>query len=246
MIIALTHGARQCYTDFDIFASPPPSVEDVIMEKERRWLTLSAASKLLGVHPATLRQWADAGQVPSYRTPGGHRRFDAEELRAFLLQASTPAHASSDSDDVSLLLENALIQTRSELRQARLDEKAWYSAFDDTGRQQQRILGRQLYEDAMQFIIYPQQRQVLLDKGQILGTAYASNALRYDISLLETVRAFQYFRHNLLQALTAEDIDSRISVYDEEDIGRNLDILLNEVLYGLINTYEHELLDERA
>ncbi len=216
------------------------------MEKERRWLTLSAASKLLGVHPATLRQWADAGQVPSYRTPGGHRRFDADELRTFLLQASTPAHHTGGSDDVSTLLENALIQTRSELRQARLDEKAWYSAFDDTGKQQQRILGRQLYEDAVQFIIYPDQRQVLLGKGQILGTAYASNAMRYDISLLETVRAFQFFRHNLLQALTAEDIDSRISIYDEADIGRNLDTLLNEVLYGLINTYEHELLDEKS
>jgi len=35
-------------------------------------------------------------------------------------------------------------------------------------------------------------------------------------------------------------------VYDEADIGRNLDILLNEILYGIIDGYEHELLDEKA
>lgn len=216
------------------------------MEKERRWLTLSAASKLLGVHPATLRQWADAGQVPSYRTPGGHRRFDADELRAFLLRASTPAAQPDDARQATALLESALIQTRSELRRARLDEKAWYSAFDDAGRKRQRDLGRQLFEIAAQFITVPQQREALLAQGRELGRAYAASSLEYDISLLETVRAFQFFRYNMLQALTVEDIDARISVYDEADIGRNLDILLNEILYGIIDGYEHELLDEKA
>ena len=59
------------------------------MVNENRWLTLSEASRLLGVHPATLRQWADAGQVPSYRTPGGHRRFEASELRAYLCRPAS-------------------------------------------------------------------------------------------------------------------------------------------------------------
>ncbi len=39
------------------------------------WLSLRDASGKLGVSPATLRNWADEGRVPSYRTPGGHRRF---------------------------------------------------------------------------------------------------------------------------------------------------------------------------
>jgi excisionase family DNA binding protein len=216
------------------------------MEKERRWLTLSAASKLLGVHPATLRHWADAGQVPSYRTPGGHRRFDADELLAFLLQASTPRAQTENTDVTAELFENALIQTRSELRRAKLDEEAWYSAFDDVGKERQRALGRQLFEDAVQFIIDPGQRQALMVRGQELGRAYAASSLDYDISLLETVRAFQFFRYNMLQALTVEDIDARVSVYDEADIGRNLDIFLNEILYGIINAYEHELLGEKA
>lgn len=46
-------------------------------------LRLTAAAGELGVHPDTLRQWADEGKVPSWRTPGGHRRFRVEDLEAF-------------------------------------------------------------------------------------------------------------------------------------------------------------------
>src|SRR5512141_2507723 len=48
------------------------------------WLDLSEAAHYLGVHFTTLRRWADAGQVPCIRTPGGRRRFAAADLQVFL------------------------------------------------------------------------------------------------------------------------------------------------------------------
>ena len=48
------------------------------------WLALSEASALLGVSPATLRRWSDAGRVASFTTPGGHRRFSREALERLL------------------------------------------------------------------------------------------------------------------------------------------------------------------
>ena len=45
-------------------------------------LRLSEAAALLGVHPDTLRRWADEGKVPVSRTPGGERRFIRADIDA--------------------------------------------------------------------------------------------------------------------------------------------------------------------
>jgi excisionase family DNA binding protein len=56
-----------------------------------RTLTASEAAALLGVSVATVRGWADQGRLPSHRTVGGHRRFEIEELRAWLAGRGAPA-----------------------------------------------------------------------------------------------------------------------------------------------------------
>ena len=45
-----------------------------------RLLTISQAAARLGIHPDTLRAWADKGLVPMVRTPTGYRRFNPEEI----------------------------------------------------------------------------------------------------------------------------------------------------------------------
>jgi excisionase family DNA binding protein len=48
------------------------------------WLGLSEASRILGVSPATLRRWSDAGRLRVFTTPGGHRRFARAALERLL------------------------------------------------------------------------------------------------------------------------------------------------------------------
>ena len=43
-------------------------------------LSLGPASRVLGVHPDTLRRWADEGRIETFLSLGGHRRFDRREL----------------------------------------------------------------------------------------------------------------------------------------------------------------------
>jgi excisionase family DNA binding protein len=38
------------------------------------------------VNPKTVTRWARAGKITAIRTLGGHRRFRASEVRAFLAQ----------------------------------------------------------------------------------------------------------------------------------------------------------------
>ncbi len=48
------------------------------------WVGLSEASRVLGVSPATLRRWSDAGRLRVFTTPGGHRRFSRSALERLL------------------------------------------------------------------------------------------------------------------------------------------------------------------
>jgi excisionase family DNA binding protein len=54
------------------------------------WMTLGAAAKYLGVAQSTIRKWSDVGRVPTFYTPGGHRRYRRRDLDAFL-ERSGPA-----------------------------------------------------------------------------------------------------------------------------------------------------------
>ncbi len=51
---------------------------------EREWIAAGEAMALLGVSPATLRRWADAGRLAAFTTPGGHRRFDRSAVLSLL------------------------------------------------------------------------------------------------------------------------------------------------------------------
>jgi excisionase family DNA binding protein len=44
-------------------------------------LTLGEIAELFAVSPRTIRRWADAGRLPSFRTLGGWRRFRWGDIR---------------------------------------------------------------------------------------------------------------------------------------------------------------------
>jgi putative resolvase len=53
-------------------------------------LKLSEAAKQLGVHPVTLRRWANEGKIKiAGKTPGGQRLFDLKEISEFV---TSPTH----------------------------------------------------------------------------------------------------------------------------------------------------------
>ncbi|RME06439.1 MAG: helix-turn-helix domain-containing protein, partial [Anaerolineae bacterium] len=73
----------------------------------KQWLSLSEAAKILGVHPGTVRNWADQGKIPVHRTPGGHRRFLRQEVE-FWQQANSATSANENEQ----VIRNALRMTR--------------------------------------------------------------------------------------------------------------------------------------
>lgn len=49
---------------------------------------MGKASDILGIHPNTLRKWADDGKIPSYRLEGGQRRFKLADLENYVKERS--------------------------------------------------------------------------------------------------------------------------------------------------------------
>jgi excisionase family DNA binding protein len=60
--------------------TPPLTLVPDTAEREPT-LTLAAACDALGVSASTLRRWVESGRIKALRTPGGHRRFPASEIR---------------------------------------------------------------------------------------------------------------------------------------------------------------------
>lgn len=57
----------------------------------KRLLNVSEAAAYLGVSSASLRSWSDRGLVPSFRTPGGQRRFSRDDLDRFIESMRQPS-----------------------------------------------------------------------------------------------------------------------------------------------------------
>ncbi|MBA2357391.1 MAG: response regulator [Actinobacteria bacterium] len=66
--------------------APPPGSRR-FPSTDVEWFTLGQAAGYLGVAQSTIRKWTDAGRVPAFKTPGGHRRYRRSDLDGFLAQS---------------------------------------------------------------------------------------------------------------------------------------------------------------
>src|SRR6266403_261611 len=66
--------------------------------------TTHEVSRLLHVNPRSVINWIEQNLLPSYRTPGGHRRIRREDLLAFLRKHQIPTPASLLDGKFSVLI----------------------------------------------------------------------------------------------------------------------------------------------
>ena len=71
---------------------------------EAELVSISEASRILGVSEPALRQWTDEGKIRAFVTPGGHRRYSVTELKRFM---SSPQKLLSIKDLVVKLEDTA-------------------------------------------------------------------------------------------------------------------------------------------
>jgi excisionase family DNA binding protein len=198
---------------------------------QKAWLSLAEASERLGVHQTTLRRWADAKQIPCFRTPGGHRRFRVDDLTAWMNARQTAVPSAPTPTAV----QNVIGFTRHQMAERHVSESAWYVAFDREGeRQQMREMGRRLMGLAIHAgrVGRTQYRESVLDQGRRIGDMYGRQCAKHGVSLADTMRGFFFFRESLLRA-TRPDPGTGDQVNPER-----LRHFMNEVMYACLSGYE--------
>ncbi len=205
-------------------------------KKQRRWLTLKEAAEILGVHPATLRAWADEGAIPSFRTPGGHRRFAVEDVEAFL-ESHIRGKTALVRRESQALVSQALSVARHRLPGARRGA-AWYEAFDEATRERKRRQGRLLFSLALQYVSKPEEREHILERARALGKQYGEESVRFGVSLVETLRAIFFFKQALLDTLEANgSVETGLTPANVR-VTYGVEEFINEVLYATADAYE--------
>ncbi len=192
-----------------------------------QWLSLRDACDLLQVSQVTLRQWADAGHLRVYRTPGGHRRFAREDLVALTRQQPD----SHSAETTGKLEDAALRRIRRRLNHEEVASQSWYQSVEEEGRDRMRLFGRRLLSLLVQGI--PQRRasgrrQEVLAEALMLGHEYGAEMSERNVPLKDTVEAFIFFRTLVLDSTGNRTWGPILELADR-------------VLVGVVESYQRRL-----
>ncbi len=199
------------------------------------WVSLGEAAEILGVHPSTVRHWADSGELPSHRTPGGHRRFRRRDLDQW---ASARGREMAPAE-AQLVLQSTLGRTRLELSSGQMKGLPWYERFDEQARAAHRALGRHLLEILTDYLVSPADTEGQLEEVRRLGAEYAQLSYKQGISMTDSVRAFLFFRDLVIDSVI--QLAETLGLHTPLDWGARLqqvNRMTDSLLLAMIKEYE--------
>ncbi|HYM14657.1 MAG TPA: helix-turn-helix domain-containing protein [Dehalococcoidia bacterium] len=194
-----------------------------------RWLTLGQACRLLNVDESTLRRWADAGQVRTFRTPGGHRRFAETDVRSIVSGRGRKQPISGVGD----------LATRRIRRQLSSSHEDWYASVGEAQREKLRPLGRRLMGLVAEYVAKRGRKSSLLGEARATGAQYGAELAGAGMSLSQAMHAFTFFRRSLDQSAKQALAKAGTSATESVDVCEQIMALADEVLLGMAGAYEH-------
>ncbi len=199
------------------------------------WVSLRAAADMLGVHPATVRNWADRGELPSRRTPGGHRRF----RRSDLLQ-----HSQTQEDiqplELRVIIQSALGQARLQIGEDDLGQMAWYTGMSEGTRTEMRHKGREALDAIRRYLSSGAPDQELTEAIR-LGQHYAKTLASDGLTLPQAMRGFFYFSDFVVNSiLTWSELAQPRDSSEWAGLLRQVNTFIHTMLLSITEYYEEE------
>jgi excisionase family DNA binding protein len=202
---------------------------------DSEWVSLRRAADILGVHPATVRNWADKGDLVSRRTPGGHRRF----RRADLLRYAETA-GELQPLEVQVIIQNALGHTRMQVG-GTLNQQSWYEELNESTRSNLRGQGMETLEAIRKYLSSGAPHEGL---GMAInsGKHYAALLSDQGMSLPDAVRGFFYFSDFVINSILtwSEITPVRNTAAEWGNLVRQVNTFINTILLSIIEYYEAE------
>ena len=203
-------------------------------EAAQAWLTLGAASALLGVSESTIRRWADAGEIRSFRTSGGHRRVLEEDLRRLL----TGGHASgvSDSTHISDL---ALGRVKRRLGRRQHPAMPGVDELDADAKDRLRLLGRQVVDLFGRYIAAGSRGgERFNDDARAIGREYGRTLVASGVRLTAAVATFNALRISLEETAAQIAAEAGLATEDAVEAIERVLRLADIILEGMAEVYE--------
>jgi len=185
---------------------------------------------MLGVNPATLRQWTKMGKVRVFRTPGGHRRFSAAEIEAL--------SQSADLEPREALARGLVADLRAKYRAFAHSPAAhhgWLASIDENTRRRFHEVGDELLAHLGEYLTdgSPRQRQRALGRARETAAQYGMLAREVGVGTTEVVGAYLVFRRPLLDVL-ARSLSTRPELSSQLGrIMRDAERFMDDVLVGI-------------
>jgi excisionase family DNA binding protein len=184
---------------------------------------------MLGVHPATVRSWADRGDLPSQRTPGKHRRFRRSDLVEWM------AHqGGASSAEAQLLVQSAMGRARQEIGGGHMAQADWYQRLDERARAALGLHGRRLM-DALQRYLAASDGTLM--EAHSIGLQYGKTIRSQGLSLAQTVEGFFTFDDFLLDSVLQMSEISRPGM-GQVDAIRKIYAFTRTIILALIEAYQ--------
>jgi excisionase family DNA binding protein len=155
-------------------------------------LSLGEASTMLGITPGTLRRWADHGDIATFVTPGGHRRFPRSAIESLVPQPRARRPVLTGLSASASRVTRAYLQGGRPGRPAAVPGIATLTAAErgdlkDRGRRLLLLLLDHLNEE-------PRRSPVKLIEAEEQAYLYGQRAAALGATLSATLEAFVRFR----------------------------------------------------
>lgn len=196
------------------------------------WISVHEACALIGVSPATLRRWSDAGEIRAFTTPGGHRRFARSAILGLL-----PA-AEDERATLERLGETTVRMIRVYRYQLadRCFGLVWMQGLDESDLREYRELGRRIMGSLFDAIdaATPESHVEAVAEARVIAAEFGRICANHRVDAPETVEAFLRFRLPFLRELAAAARRHGLDIREATDLLERAIVTIDHLIVSLL------------